>query len=195
MIEFVRGTLVEKHPTHVVLDCHGVGYRLQIPLSSYARTGEPGQEAKFLTYHHVREDTEDLYGFATAEERELFVLLLGVSGIGPRLAQSVLSGMPASGLKTALQSGDHTALLRIPGVGRKTAERMVVELRDKVTRMAFDPDSTPGSATQAGDEAVMALVALGFNRFEAQKAVAQIRRAQDDLPVEDVVRAAIQAVR
>ena len=195
MIEFVRGTLVEKHPTHVVIDCHGVGYRLHIPLSSYVRTGEPGQEAQFLTYHHVREDTEDLYGFATRDERELFVLLLGVSGIGPKLAQAVLSGMPAAALKSALQSGDYATLTRIPGVGRKTAERMVLELRDKVARLAAEADAAPGPAAGTADEAVMALVALGFNRFEAQKAVAAIRHADRDLPLEEVVRAALQAVR
>jgi Holliday junction DNA helicase RuvA len=192
MIEFVRGTLVEKHPTHVVIDCHGVGYRLNIPLSSYARTGEPGEEVRFLTHHHVREDAEDLYGFATADERELFILLLGVSGIGPKLAQAVLSGMPAAALKMALQRGDHAVLTRIPGVGRKTAERMVVELKDKVVRLA-EGDVGPGVA--GSDEAVMALVALGFNRFEAQRAVSTIRQTSHDLPLEDVVRAALQSVR
>jgi Holliday junction DNA helicase RuvA len=195
VIEFVRGLLVEKHPTHVVLDCQGVGYRLNIPLSSYVTAGQPGSEAKFLTYHHVREDAEDLYGFSTADERELFVLLLSVSGIGPRLSQSILSGLSASALKSALMNAEVATLTRIPGVGRKTAERMVLELKDKVLRLAADPESALGVASPPGDEAVLALVALGFNRYEAQKAVAQIRRSQDDLAVEDVVRAAIQAVR
>lgn len=195
MIEFLRGTLVERHPTHVVVECHGVGYRLQIPVSSYAGTGEVGQQVKFLTYHHVREDAEDLYGFLTTGERELFVLLLGVSGIGPKLAQSVLSGMPAAALQQALQSGDHVALTRIPGVGRKTAERMVLELKDKVVRIDAGGAEQGLDTAHTGDEAVMALVALGFNRFEAQKAVAQVRRSGSDLPVEDVIRAAIQTVR
>ncbi len=194
MIEFVRGTLVEKHPTHVVIDCHGVGYRLNIPVSSFARTGEVGQEARFLTYHHVREDTEDLYGFATSDERELFVLLLGVSGIGPKLAQTVLSGLPAAALRDAIHSADLAVLTRIPGVGRKTAERMVVELKDKVARVAGDPESESGSAP-GSDEAVKALVALGYNRFEAQKAVSSIRQKSRELPLEDVVRAALQSVR
>lgn len=193
MIEFVRGTLVEKHPTHVVIDCQGVGYRLNIPLSSYARTGAVGDEARFLTYHHVREDSEDLYGFATPDERELFVLLISVSGIGPRLAQAVLSGLPASALKAALQEGDLAVLTRIPGVGRKTAERMVVELKDKVARLV--PEAGAPGTVAATDEAVKALVALGYNRFEAQKAVAAIRQSGRDLPLEDVVRAALQSVR
>lgn len=194
MIEFVRGTLVEKHPTHVVIDCHGVGYRLNIPVSSFARTGEIGKEARFLTYHHVREDTEDLYGFATPDERELFVLLLGVSGIGPKLAQTVLSGLPATALRDAIHSADLAVLTRIPGVGRKTAERMVVELKDKVARIAGEPEGEAGS-TSGSDEAVKALVALGYNRFEAQKAVSSIRQKSRELPLEDVVRAALQSVR
>ena len=194
MIEFVRGTLVEKHPTHVVIDCHGVGYRLNIPVSSFARTVEPGQEARFLTYHHVREDVEDLYGFATSDERELFVLLLGVSGIGPKLAQAVLSGLPAPALREAIHKSDLTVLTRIPGVGRKTAERMVVELKDKVARSSGDSETEIGSAL-GSDEAVKALVALGYNRFEAQKAVSTIRQGRGDLPLEDVVREALQSVR
>lgn len=194
MIEFVRGTLVEKHPTHVVIDCQGIGYRLNIPLSSYARTGETGQEVRFLTYHHVREDTEDLYGFATPDERELFVLLLGVSGIGPKLAQTVLSGLPAAALKAAIHSSDLTVLTRIPGVGRKTAERMVVELKDKVARVSGESESTGGPVSGI-DEAVKALVALGYNRLEAQQAVSAIRQSGRDLPLEEVVRAALQSVR
>lgn len=194
MIEFLRGTVVEKHPTHVVLECHGVGYRLNIPLSSYAGTADLGQEAKFLTYHHVREDAEDLYGFVTSGERDLFVLLLSVSGIGPKLAQSILSGMPAQALQQALHHGDHVALTRIPGVGRKTAERMVLELRDKVARIAGGTGPAE-AASSTGDEAVMALVALGFNRFEAQQAVTRVRRSGGDQPVEEVIRAAIQSVR
>lgn len=194
MIEFVRGTLVEKHPTHVVLDCQGVGYRLNIPLTSFARTGEPGQEVKFLTYHHLREDTEDLYGFATSEERELFVLLLGVSGIGPKLAQTVLSGIPSTALKSAIYNGDLAVLTRIPGVGKKTAERMVVELKDKVSKVVTESESA-GVPSSASDEAVKALVALGYNRLEAQQAVSAIRQASGDLPLEEVVRAALQSVR
>ena len=194
MIEFVRGTLVEKHPTHVVIDCHGVGYRLNIPLTSFARTGEPGQEVRFLTYHHVREDSEDLFGFATSDERELFVLLIGVSGIGPKLAQAVLSGLPATALRDAIHAGDVAVLTRIPGVGRKTAERMVVDLKDKVAKVSSEPDLETGSVPGA-DEAVKALVALGYNRFEAQKAVSSIRQKRRDLPLEDVVREALQSVR
>ena len=197
MIEYVSGKLVEKHPTFVVLECSGLGYRLQVSLSTFGALGNPGSAVKLFTHHHVREDTEDLYGFATPQERSLFELLIGVSGIGPRLAQAVLSGMPAEDLRSCLVAGDTTRLTRIPGVGRKTAERMVMELKEKVERL-LPARGGVGHITGAvamDDEAVMALVALGFNRQEAQQAVGRIRTSGDEMAVEDVVRAAIQAVR
>lgn len=198
MIEYIAGRLVEKHPTHAVIDCHGLGYRVHIPLSSYSALGEVGADAKLLTYHHVREDTEELYGFATAEERSIFILLIGVSGIGPRLAQTILSGLPVASFRDALIDGDLATLTRIPGVGRKTAERMVVELKDKIVKLLPESVGGPGERLIAGDgdEAVLALVSLGYNRHEARQAVGRIRQKEgSDLPVEEIVRAAIQAGR
>jgi Holliday junction DNA helicase RuvA len=197
VIEYVRGTLTEKHPTHVVVEQSGIGYRIQIPLSSFGHLGDLGSEVKLLTHHHIREDIEELYGFATSEERTLFQLLIDVSGIGPKLAQTILSGMAASALRNALVAADHLALTRIPGVGKKTAERMVLELKDKVAGMipaGSGADVVP-AATAPDDEAVRALVTLGYNRYEAQQAVGRIRRSGKDLPVEEIIRAAIQAVR
>lgn len=197
MIEYLRGTLIEKHPTFVVMEAGGLGYRLAIPLSSYGLLGDVGSEVKLLTHHHVREDSEELYGFATAEERTLFELLIHVSGIGPRLAQAVLSGMPAPALREALVTSDLASLTRIPGVGKKTAERMVLELRDKVAHLVPEsgvPAGSPQSVSE-DDEAVLALVTLGFNRYEARRAVSQIRQQAADMPVEEIVREAIQAVR
>jgi Holliday junction DNA helicase RuvA len=196
VIEYVSGKLVEKHPTYAVVDCSGLGYRLQISLSSYSAMGDAGSVVTLFTYHHVREDTEDLYGFVTPEERSLFELLIGVSGIGPKLAQAILSGIPAADLRTSLVNGDMVRLTRIPGVGRKTAERMVMELKEKVERLvpAHSGMGGTGGSAALDDEAVMALVALGFNRQEAQQAVGRIRKSNDSMAVEDVVRAAIQAV-
>ena len=197
MIDYVTGTLVEKHPTHVVIEAGGLGYRIQIPLSTYTHLGEPGTDAKLLTHHHIREDTEALFGFATSEERSLFRLLIDVSGIGPKLAQAILSGLPASNLREALVESDLVTLTRIPGVGKKTAERMVLELKDKVAKLitGVDSKSRLQSVSGSGDEAVRALVALGYNQFEAQQAVSRVRSAESDLPLEEVVRAAISAVR
>lgn len=198
MIEYIAGRLVEKHPTHAVIGCHGLGYKVHIPLSSYSALGEVGADVKLLTYHHVREDTEELYGFATAEERSIFVLLIGVSGIGPRLAQTILSGLPVASFRDALIDGDLATLTRIPGVGKKTAERMVVELKDKIVKLLPESVGGPGERLIAGDgdEAVLALVSLGYNRHEARQAVGRIRQKEgSDLPVEEIVRAAIQAGR
>lgn len=197
MIDYVTGTLAEKHPTHVIIEAGGLGYRLQIPLSTYSHLGEVGTDAKLLTHHHLREDTEELYGFATSEERALFRMLIDVSGIGPKLAQTILSGLPASTLREALVDSDLVTLTRIPGVGKKTAERMVLELREKVARLvtAGRTDSHDTLPAAEGDEAVRALVALGYNLYEAQQSVTRIRKTDASLPVEEVVRAAISKVR
>jgi Holliday junction DNA helicase RuvA len=198
VIEYLSGTLADKHPTHVVVETAGIGYRVQIPLSSYAQLGEVGSAVKLVTHHHVREDSEELYGFATEEERALFRLLIDVSGIGPRLAQSILSGMPADALRDALGSGDLASLTRVPGVGRKTGERMILELRDKVARLvpAARPVSAGETPSNEDEEAVRALVTLGYGRFEAQRAVRTIREhGGPELPLAEVIRAAIQAAR
>lgn len=198
MIEYISGRLVEKHPTHVIIDCHGLGYRVHIPLSSYSHLGELGTDAKLLTYHHVREDTEDLFGFATSEERTIFIMLIAVSGIGPKLAQTILSGLPVGTMRDALVAGDLATLTRIPGVGKKTAERMVVELKDKIVKLVPESEGLPGEGAVAGDgdEAVLALVSLGYNRHEARQAVGKIRQKEGvDTPVEEIIRAAIQSGR
>lgn len=197
MIEYVTGTLAEKHPTHVVIEAGGLGYRLQIPLSTYTHLGKVGTDAKLLTHHHLRDDTEELYGFATSEERSLFRMLIDVSGIGPKLAQTILSGLPASTLREALVDSDLVMLTRIPGVGKKTAERMILELREKVVKLvtADRADAHDPRVVDDGDEAVRALVALGYNRYEAQQSVTRIRKTDANLRVEEVVRAAISAVR
>ena len=197
MIDYVKGRLAEKHPTHVVIEAAGLGYRIQIPLSTFTHLGDVDTEAKLLTHHHLREDTEDLYGFATSEERSLFRLLIDVSGIGPRLAQTILSGLPAAQLREAMVQSDLVTLTRIPGVGKKTAERMVLELKEKVAKLVTEDGSGMPvvMGTDEGDEAVRALVALGYNRFEAQQSVDRIRKTDASMPLEEVVRAAISSVR
>jgi Holliday junction DNA helicase RuvA len=198
VIEYISGKLVAKHPTHVVVDVSGMGYWVHIPVSSFPHLGEPGTQVKLFTHHHIREDAEELYGFATSEERQIFRYLIDVSGIGPRLAQNILSGLPAAPLREALLNGDLATLTRIPGVGKKTAERMIVELKDKMAKLlpAGAGAGTPVAAASADDEAVLALVSLGYTRYDAQQAVTAVRRkGGTELPLPEVIRAAIQAAR
>lgn len=198
MIAYLEGRLVEALPTHVVVEVHGVGYELFIPLSSYDKLPAPGQPVRLLTHLAVREDAHLLYGFATAAERELFRLLIQhVSGIGPKLALNILSGMSPAAFRGAVAAGDVKALSRISGVGRKTAERLVVELRDKFGPAgAWEASSEQrglSEADQRVNDAVLALIALDFKPPEAHEAV---RTAQAALgpqaTVEELVRAALK---
>ncbi len=175
MIASLRGTLLHKSPTEAVIDVGGVGFALSIPLSTYETLGEPNTEVSLLTHLHVREDVLQLFGFATEEERELFRLLLSVSGIGPKMAQSILSGVPTAELKNHIVVGNLSALTSIPGVGRKIAERLVVELREKIGRLETETlvQMPTGGDTQSHvrAEALLALTSLGYNRAAAEKAL------------------------
>jgi Holliday junction DNA helicase RuvA len=135
MISYLHGRLAEKSPTEVTVDVNGVAYAVHIPLSTFEALGEIGAEVKILTYLHFREDAMQLYGFATSAERDLFKLLISISGIGPKMAQGILSGISVNELKNFILHGNFNALMSIPGVGKKTAERLVVELRDRVGRL------------------------------------------------------------
>src|SRR5580692_4271217 len=198
MITFLQGQLIESLPTQIIVEVHGVGYEVLIPLSSYDKLPAMGQSVKVLTHLVVREDAHILYGFMTAAERELFRLLINtVSGIGPKIALNVLSGISVTAFRGAVASGDVKSLSQISGVGKKTAERMVVELRDKVgatgaweaasAQRALSPDD------QKINDAVLALMALGFKQIEAHDAV---RSTQAILgtkaTVEDLVRACLK---
>lgn len=198
MITFLHGRLVDALPTQVVVEVHGVGYEVLIPLSSFDRLPGIGQEIHLLTHLTVREDAHTLYGFVTAAERELFRLLVHtVTGIGPRIALNVLSGMPPTAFRSAVATGDIRALSQISGVGRKTAERIIVELKDKVGSAAAlettGPGRTAGPTEKAVHDAVLALVALGFKQPEAFETV---RAAQAALgpqaTVEQLVRAGLK---
>lgn len=198
MIGFLRGKLVEALPTQVLVDVNGVGYEALIPLSSYDKLPQPGQELKLLTHLAVREDAHTLYGFMTAPERELFRLLINtVSGIGPKIALNVLSGISVTAFRGAVANSDIKALSQISGVGRKTAERIVVELKDKVGAAgAWEAASAQRALSpedQKVNDAVLALMALGFKQVEAHDS---IRKAQGAIgpqaTVEDLVRACLR---
>jgi Holliday junction DNA helicase RuvA len=198
MITFLHGKLIEALPTQVVIDVNGVGYEVLIPLSSYDKLPPPGGTVKLLTQLVVREDSHTLYGFMTAAERDLFRLLVNtVSGIGPKIALNILSGMNPVAFRGAVANGDVKSLSQISGVGKKTAERIVVELRDKVGAAgAWEAASAQRALSpeeQKLNDAVLALMALGFRQVEAHDAV---RTAQSSLgakaTVEDLVRASLK---
>ena len=198
MIAFLHGRLVDALPTQVTVDVHGVGYEVLIPLSSFDRLPAPGGEVRLLTHLAVREDAHVLYGFVTAAERELFRLLIHtVSGIGPKIALNVLSGMNPTAFRGAVASGDVKALSQISGVGRKTAERIVVELKDKIGAAGAWEASSAARAASPNDQklhdAALALMALGFKQPDAHEAV---RAAQAMLgaqaTVEELVRAGLK---
>lgn len=198
MITFLQGKLVEALPTQAVVEVHGVGYEVLIPLSSYNQLPQPGQDVRLLTHLAVREDAHTLYGFMSAAERDLFRLLINtVSGIGPKLALNVLSGMNVTTFRGAVASGDVKALSQISGLGRKTAERIVVELRDKIGEAgAWEASSERrGLSTQDQkvNDAVLALIALGYKQADAHEAVRQaLAMLGDQAPLEDVVRACLK---
>jgi Holliday junction DNA helicase RuvA len=198
MIAFLRGKLVEALPTLVVVDVNGVGYEVLIPLSSFDKLPAPGGDVTLLTHLAVREDAHVLYGFISPPERDLFRLLIHtVSGIGPKIALSVLSGMTPTVFRGAVANADVKALSRISGVGKKTAERIVVELKDKVGAVgaweAASAERSLSPADQRVNDAVLALLALGFKQVEAHDTV---RAAQSlfgpQATVEELVRAALK---
>lgn len=198
MITFLRGKLVEALPTQAIVEVQGVGYELLIPLSSFDKLPAPGQEVHLLTHLAIREDAHVLYGFMTTAERELFRLLIHtVSGIGPKIALNVLSGMNPIALRGAVANGDVKALSQISGVGKKTAERIVVELRDKIGAAgAWEASSAKrglNDADQKLNDAILALMALGFKQAEAHEAVRATQAVLGpQASLEDLVRISLK---
>jgi Holliday junction DNA helicase RuvA len=198
MITFLHGNLVEALPTQVIVEVKGLGYEVLIPLSSFDKLPQPGQEIKLLTHLAIRDDAHVLYGFMSTAERDLFRLLINtVSGIGPKIALNVLSGISVTAFRGAVANGDIKSLSQISGVGKKTAERIIVELKDKIGAAgaweAASAQRALSPADQKVNDAVLALLALGFKQVEAHDSV---RRAQNSLgpetTVEDLVRACLR---
>lgn len=196
MIALLRGTLVEKHPNQAILDVAGVGYEVTIPISTFSMLPERGSETKLRIHTHVREDILALYGFLTQDERNLFEKLIGVSGIGPGLAIKVLSGMSAADLLSAIRRNELDRLVRIPGVGKKTAERMVLELRDKLPAPAGEEQlGGAPSLSQLDEDVLSALANLGCARPAAEAAVRKARAAGVAEQFEPLFRKALELVR
>jgi holliday junction DNA helicase RuvA len=200
MIAHLRGVLVDKHPNQLIVECGGVGYDVQIPVSTYTSLPEEGREVRLRIHTHVREDALQLFGFASAKEKLLFEKLIAISGVGPRLAVTVLSGVPVDDLEDAIRSGDVVRLVRIPGVGKKTAERIVLELRDKMPGLAAQAAAgaraQPASPLDALDEDVLsALINLGSKREAAEAAVRKAKAAGAPAEFDPLFRKAMELLR
>lgn len=196
MISYLKGILAKKSPTEIIVDVGGMGYSVNISLSTYEQLPEVNSSVHILTHHHVREDAQLLYGFFTQDEREIFRLLISVSGIGPKMAQTILSGIQPEELIRTISQGSIGSLTAIPGVGKKTAERMIVELRDKVTKMGTRipvSGALPNSASIRG-EALAALLSLGFTREKAEQSLRAVLNESDgsDLVVEEMIKKALK---
>jgi holliday junction DNA helicase RuvA len=196
MIGQLRGRLAEKRPNQVLIDVGGVGYLVQVPLSTFAALGELHAEVTLLIHTHVREDALALFGFVSAREKRFFELLISASGVGPSLALKILSGMSVEELVPAIRGGDLVRLTRIPGVGRKTAERIVVELKDKLDAVTLETERPTAAASPAGVEAdvISALVNLGYDARAAESAAAEARRDAGTNNFEKLLRAALQVL-
>jgi Holliday junction DNA helicase RuvA len=193
VIAHLTGRILRKSPQDVVLDVAGVGYRVLIPVSTFYRLGDEGSEASLRVHTHVREDALQLYGFESATEQNLFLRLIDVAGVGPKLALNILSGIEAPELVQALRTSDVARLTRIPGVGKKTAERLVLELKDKMPA-ALPTDAAP-AASAAGrfkEDLVSALANLGYSRAEAEKGVERAQKDDGSGRFEDLLRRALR---
>ena len=190
MIGYLHGKIISKKPTKLLIDVNGVGYLVNISISTFEKIADK-EEASLFTYLSVRESAMDLFGFYTMAEKEMFELLIGVSGIGPKSAQSILSGIQIEDLKDALKSGNVSRLISTPGIGRKTAERMVIELRDKVESVAESTDGVSfGTSTIRGD-AIAALVNLGYNQKVAERMVRTISDKSPYVSIEELIKEAL----
>jgi Holliday junction DNA helicase RuvA len=200
VIASLEGILRSKTPTEVLVDVNGIGFAISIPLSTYEKLGAAGSRVVLLTYLHIRDDAMQLFGFATEEERRIFKLLISVSGVGPKIAQSVLSGMNVEELKSHIGDGNVNALTTIPGVGRKTSERLVVELRDKIGGPYFEPGSVApigAGASSVRLEALQALLSLGYNQQAAEKAIrlALKEASSATISLEELIKRALRQSR
>jgi len=199
MIDFVEGNVTAKYPTHVVLENNGIGYDLQISVNTFEDLPPDGEKIRLKTYLHVREDSLQLFAFSKEDERKLFRGLISVSGVGPKLAQTILSGIRTGELLTAIRNGDEQRLTGISGVGKKTAQRLIVELKEKFAMQGFDmePDhkSRPVPAYSAlEEEAVMALMSLGYKKASIEKAIDRVRSQEKVVSVEELIKKALQQI-
>ena len=200
MIAYLEGKLIEKNPTHVILEVNGVGYSVNIPVSTFSNLGETGQVVKVLTYQHVREDELKLFGFSTKPEKELFELLISVNGVGPKVALGILSFLSVEEFQRAVLKEDLDVLTSIAGIGKKTAQRLIVELKEKLSKVDLGAERVVEGAKVASipafDEAVLALVSLGYTKYDAKKALERVaQEVKEVLPLEELIKRALKYAR
>jgi len=196
MISFISGSLVEKFPTYVVIDCHGVGFHILIPVSTYEALGPLQEPIQLLTYLLVREDALTLYGFASREERQLFLDLLSVSGVGPKLALGILSKATVPQVYRLIAEQNEAGLVKIKGLGKKTAQRLILDLKEKAAERLQSVDVLPDTISQPSaenlEQTVLAMMSLGYNKTEAETAASRARhRAAPDASIQDLLRIAL----
>jgi Holliday junction DNA helicase RuvA len=199
MIDFISGVIVEKNPTRVVVQSNGIGYALQISVNTYEHLPHPGESITLKTYLHVREDNIQLYAFSREVERKVFLGLISVSGIGPKMAVSILSGIKIYELIQAIQHGDEQRLNAISGVGKKTAQRLIVELREKFMQMGLLeeqelPEYKPLKLSAVEEEAALALLSLGYKKQSVEKSLLKVRTPGDGQSVEELVKQALKII-
>ncbi len=190
MIASITGKITRKAADYLIVDVSGIGYQVQVPLSTFCSVPDPGGIVHLHIHTHLREDSLSLFGFLSEAEKEMFLLLMSVSGIGPKLALAVLSSLPVADLCCALTGGDEAALCAIPGIGKKTAARMVLELKEKIAAVATDAGGRASGGQQPAhhDDVVSALVNLGYKKPQAEEAVRKVRQQRPGLSVEDLIR-------
>jgi len=191
MIGYITGKIIDKKPTEILLDVNGVGYIIHISINTFENISDKADSISLYTFLSVKEDSLTLYGFSKLSEKEMFEKLISVNGIGPKLAQSILSGITVSELKTALQSGDKSRITAVPGIGKKTAERLVVELREKIDSLITEEETIPSKFFIIKEDAINALIALGYNRKVAENATRKILRNNSEITIEELIKKAL----
>jgi Holliday junction DNA helicase RuvA len=197
LIAYLEGRLIEKNPTQLILDVQGVGYCVNIPVSTYEKIGEPGSKVKIITYQYVREDCLQLYGFFTPEEKWLFETLISVNGVGPKTGLGILSFISVDDFHRAIMEEEVDFLSNIPGIGKKTAQRLVVELKEKLGKLDLKKEPKVKSKDQVEiqiiHEAILALISLGYNRYQAKKIIEKGKEGiEDKLSVEELIKRALR---
>jgi Holliday junction DNA helicase RuvA len=190
MIGYLTGKIISKKPTQLLLDVSGVGYLVNISVNTFENLSDNGENASLYIHTSVKEDSIDLYGFFTNGEKEMFEILIGVNGVGPKLAQSILSGIQIDELKDAITNGNISRIIAVPGIGRKTAERLLVELRDKVSNLEEEAEDMSG-AYKVKQDAVSALVNLGYNHKTSEKTIRNLLNTKPDANIEELIKEAL----
>lgn len=197
MIGQIRGTLIHKQPPHLLVDVQGVSYEIEAPMTTFYKLPDTGAEVTLFTHLAIRDDAHLLFGFATHNERTMFRTLIKVNGVGAKMALTILSGMEADHFAQCIRDGDALSLVRLPGVGKKTAERLIIEMRDRLkdwelsSVASSSADNAPGRASSQSDDAVSALIALGYKPQEASRLVFTV--ATDEMTSEEIIRGALKA--